>query len=61
MSAANQDRVRELSYPKQSSTKLSSAQATKIKAMSANYTQAEIAELLGLSTSTVSKYIHGKA
>ena len=61
LGAANQDRVRELSYPKQSTTKLSSAQANKIKAMSANYTQAEIAELLGISTSTVSKYIHGKS
>ena len=36
---------------------LSQAKANRIKAMSASYTIAQIAEKLGISTSTVSKYL----
>lgn len=49
------DRVRELATPKQK-TVLSDARIARIKAMAAsNYTQAEIAEQIGISPSTVRK------
>lgn len=58
LNSADQDRIRELSFPKMDAKNLSTAQVNKIKAMSANFTQAEIADALGISTSTVSKYMH---
>ena len=58
LNSADQDRIRELSFPKMDTKNLSTAQVNKIKAMSANFTQAEIADALGISTSTVSKYMH---
>lgn len=55
---SDQERVRELALPK-TSTSLSPAKQNKLKAMQASgYTIAEIAESLGISTSTVSKYIN---
>lgn len=57
---ADPDRLRELAMPKTSSS-LSSAKITKIKAMAnSGYTNAEIADAMGLSTSTVSDYINKK-
>ena len=53
---ADIDRLRELATPR-STVMLSNAKVLKIKAMSASYTTAEIAEKLGISTSTVSKYL----
>lgn len=51
------DKVKKLATPK-SSTTLSSAQASRISAMNrSGYTIAEISEQLGVSTSTVSKYM----
>ena len=51
------DELRERAMPKRTST-LSVAQKNRIKALSAsNYTLAEIANKLGVSTSTVSKYL----
>ena len=44
--------------PKQSKA-ITNATANRIKAMSASYTIAQIADKLGLSTSTVSKYLKG--
>lgn len=53
----NMDRVRELATPRES-IKLSASQVRSIKNMAANgNTIADIAEVLGLSTSTVSEYI----
>lgn len=55
---ADQDKVRQLATPK-STTQLSTAQVNKIKAMKASgHTNAEIAEALGKSTSTISKYLN---
>lgn len=52
------DKIKERALPK-TTTQLSSAQTTKMKAMKASgYTIAEIAESLGVSTSTVSKYLN---
>lgn len=52
------DRIRELSMPKQTTT-LSPAKANKIAQMKASgYTIAEIADSVGVSTSTVSKYLN---
>lgn len=52
------DKIKERALPK-TTTQLSSAQSTKMKAMKASgYTIAEIAESLGVSTSTVSKYLN---
>lgn len=55
----DQDSVRALAMPK-STTQLSTAKMTKLKAMKAtgHYTIAEIAKALGVSTSTVSKYLN---
>lgn len=58
LNAADQDRVKELAYPKKDPRNLSQVQMNKIKLMSTNFTQAEIAEQLGVSVSTVSKYLH---
>ena len=55
---ADADNLRQRSMPKTTST-VSSAQVTRIKAMSSTYTIGQIAEKLGLSTSTVSKYLKG--
>lgn len=53
------DKLRQYATPRATST-LSTAQINKIKAYSAsNYTLAEIASKLGVSTSTVSKYLKG--
>jgi len=54
LNAADQDRIKELAYPKQNARTLSTAQINKIKAMSATHTQSEIADALGISVSTVS-------
>lgn len=52
------DKIKERALPK-TTTQLSSAQTTKMKAMKVSgYTIAEIAESLGVSTSTVSKYLN---
>ena len=59
LNAADPERVAELAYPKQNTRTLSTAQKNKIKAMSATHTQAEIAEALGISVSTVNNAIHG--
>ena len=53
------DKLRERATPRTTST-LSTAKVNKIKAMSnSNYSLAEIAQALGVSTSTVSKYLKG--
>ena len=52
------DSLREKAMPKSSKT-VSQATANRIKAMSASYTIQQIADKLGLSTSTVSKYLKG--
>lgn len=54
---ADSNRVRQLATPR-TTTSLSNAKISKIKAMSnSNYSLSEIAEALGVSTSTVSKYL----
>lgn len=54
---ANSDRVKELAMPRQT-TDLSSSRISRIQAMYASgHSQAEIADALGLSTSTVLKYL----
>lgn len=50
------DSLREKAMPKQS-FELNQAKISRIKAMSASYTIAQIADALGVSTSTVSKYL----
>lgn len=52
------DSLRQRAMPK-TTTELSEAKKGRIKAMSASYTIAQIAEKLGVSTSTVSKYLKG--
>lgn len=52
------DRLRELATPR-STTQLSTAKVNQIKAMSASYTNAQIAKKLGIPLSTVSKYAKG--
>ena len=58
---ADMDVIRQKATPRQTVT-LSSAKINKIKSManSSNYSVAEIANALGVSTSTVSKYLNGK-
>ena len=52
-------RIRELATPRTSTT-LSSVQQSRIRALNAsNYSLSEIANKLGVSTSTVSKYLKG--
>ena len=50
------DSLRQRAMPKESKT-LTTAKVNRIKAMSASYTIAQIADKLGVSTSTVSKYL----
>lgn len=52
------DKLRERATPRTSKT-ISQAKAGQIKAMSATYTIAQIADKLGISPSTVSKYLKG--
>ena len=54
------DALRQRATPRGSSTNLSQAKVNKIKSMNAsNYSLSEIAKSLGISTSTVSKYLRG--
>lgn len=53
------DKLRERATPKQTSKALSAAKVNQIKAMSNTYSLSEIAAQLGVSTSTVSKYLKG--
>ena len=54
---ADQDRVNELAMPR-TNTKLSNAQVTRINAMrNSGYTIAQMADAIGVSTSTISKYL----
>lgn len=56
---ADADKLRERATPRATST-LSTAKINQIKSMSAsNYTLSEIAKKLGVSTSTISKYLKG--
>ena len=52
------DKLRERATPR-ATTSVSPAQVSRIKAMSASYTQAQIAEKLGISPSAVSKALKG--
>lgn len=52
------DSLRQKAMPKETST-LNQAKVNRIKAMSASYTIQQIADKLGVSTSTVSKYLKG--
>lgn len=55
---ADSDKVRERATPKNSRTELSSAQISRIAAMkNSGFTNAEIAQRLGISASTVVKYL----
>lgn len=54
------DALRERAMSRQNKMVVSEAKKAKIKALSANYTQAEIAELVGMSASQVSKIINGQ-
>ncbi len=57
---ANMDTVRQRATPRATNA-LSTAKANRISAMRASgYTTSEIADALGVSTSTVSKYLNGK-
>lgn len=54
------DRLRELATPRSNTNAISIAKENKIKAMIASgYTNAEIADAIGISSSTVAKYIKG--
>lgn len=60
ISNTNMDTLRQRATPR-ATTSLSTAKINKISSMRASgYTTAEIAQALGVSTSTVSKYINGK-
>lgn len=52
------DSLRQRAMPKETKV-LNQAKINRIKAMSASYTIQQIAEKLGVSTSTVSKYLKG--
>jgi hypothetical protein len=57
---ADIDNIRQRATPRTATT-LSSAKVNKIKAMSSSgYTTSQIAEALGVSSSTISKYVKGK-
>lgn len=57
---ADDDQIKQLAMPRQTS-ELSSTKQARIKAMSnSGFTTADIAEALGVSPSTVSKYVKGK-
>lgn len=57
---ADIDRVRELATPRASSTLSASAQSRIRQLGAAGYTTSEIAKSLGVSSSTVNKYLNGK-
>lgn len=57
---ADLDAFRELATPKENKTKISAAKIRLMKSYAATYTVKEIAEMMGLSASTVSKYLNGK-
>ena len=55
------DKLRDRATPKNSKTVLNAAKINRVKALaSSNYTIEEIAKKLGVSTSTVSKYLKGE-
>ena len=56
LSKADSTRVTQLAMPRATTT-LSEAKINKIKAMSATYTVSEMADAMGVSTSTISKYL----
>lgn len=56
---ADVDELRQRATPRTSNT-ISTAQKNRIKAMSASYTLSEIADKLGVSTSTISKVLKGE-
>ena len=57
---ANPDRLRQLAMPRQKAT-LSAAKVNRVKSMSkSGYTTDEIAKHLGVSVSTINKYLNGK-
>ena len=53
------DKLRERATPRSTGKQLSQAQVNRIKALSATYTIAQIADKLNVSTSVVSKYLKG--
>ena len=54
------DKLRERATPRNSNANLSAAKVNKIKQLSkSNYTLSQIADMMGVSTSTVSKYLKG--
>jgi predicted transcriptional regulator len=56
------DKLRERATPRSNNGTLSTAKVNKIKQLSrSNYTLSEIADMMGVSTSTVSKYLKGEA
>lgn len=55
------DKVRQYAMPRQAKNTVSSTKKARIKAMSSSYTTTQIAEMLGVSTSTVSDVLNGKA
>ena len=55
------DKVRQYAMPRQAKNTVSSTKKARIKAMSSSYTTKQIAEMLGVSTSTVSDVLNGKA
>ena len=58
---ADKTRVRQLATPYRNNNSLSKNQINRMKSMSSKgYTNQEIAELLGVSTTTVVKYLSGK-
>ena len=58
---ADKTRVRQLATPYKNNNSLSKNQISRMKSMSSKgYTNQEIAELLGISTTTVVKYLSGK-
>jgi len=56
----NIDVVRQYAMPRQAKNTVSSTKKARIKAMSSSYTTTQIAEMLGVSTSTVSDVLNGK-
>lgn len=54
------DKVRQYAMPRQAKNTVSSTKKARIKAMSSSYTTKQIAEMLGVSTSTVSDVLNGK-
>lgn len=54
------DKVRQYAMPRQAKNTVSSTKKARIKAMSSSYTTTQIAEMLGVSTSTVSDVLNNK-